>query len=394
MSAASWFRDSRPSSTGVRREPVSTGPRGGLVRCGGRGDPSGMSSPAPLLLTDDPVLADDLHRLAAAAGTAVAVVPPSPGALPDWIRAPLVLVGADALPDLVGCAPTRRDRVHVVTRARVADAAFRDALSVGAESVLELPAAESWLVHALADSTDGPVLPAPVVAVVGGVGGVGASTFAAALASCGARGAGGHDLPVVLVDLDRLGGGLERIVGLAPGEGAHWARLSESAGRLGSRSLVSALPGRERLAVLGWGGGARPRLGPSVAREALSAARRAGGLVVVDLPRFPDEATGEVVARCDDLVVLTEGHVPAVAACAQVLAGLGPVARLHLVVRRRGAGGAPPEEVARALGVPLRAVLGHQRGLTESVGLGLGPVPSRRGPLVRAARAVLGALPR
>ena len=348
-----------------------------------------MSSPAPLLLTADASLVADLRRLGAAAGTAVEVASPAE-ARPEWLRAPIVLVGSDALATLVASAPTRRERVHVVGMAPVPDAVFREALALGAESVLELPAAESWLVQSLADSADGPVAPAPVVGVVGGAGGVGASTFAAALAARAAHDAGDR-APVVLVDADRLGGGVERIVGLDPVDGTHWARLAESAGRLGSRSLRDALPSHRGLAVLGWGAGARPGLEPALVREVLRAAQRGTALVVVDLPRWSDPATVELLARCDHLVVVTGETVPAVAACAQVLGSATAVPHVHLVVRRSGTGAAPAE-VASALDLPLRAVLGHQRGLDEAVGLGRGPLPSRRGPLLRAVGAVLRAI--
>lgn len=368
---------------------VSPRPPAVVARAGAGGDAASMDSPAPLLLTADAGLVADLRRLGAAAGTAVEVASPA-GARPEWLRAPIVLVGSDALATLVASAPTRRERVHVVGMAPVPDAVFRDALTLGAESVLELPAAESWLVQSLADSADGPVAPAPVVGVVGGAGGVGASTFAAALAARAAHDAGDR-APVVLVDADRLGGGVERIVGLDPVDGTHWAGLAESAGRLGSRSLRDALPSQRGLAVLGWGAGARPRLEPALVREVLRAAQRGTALVVADLPRWSDPAATELLARCDHLVVVAGETVPAVAACAQVLGSATAVPHVHLVVRRSGTGAAPAE-VASALDLPLRAVLGHQRGLDEAVGLGLGPLPSRRGPLPRAVRAVLRAI--
>ncbi|HEY0773933.1 MAG TPA: septum site determining protein, partial [Nocardioidaceae bacterium] len=49
-----------------------------------------------------------------------------------------------------------------------------------------------------------------------------------------------------------------------------------------------------------------------------------------------------------------------------------------------------PDDVAEVLGLPLGATMHDQRGLEEAVELGLGPVRRRRGPLARAAKAVLG----
>jgi secretion/DNA translocation related CpaE-like protein len=196
---------------------------------------------------------------------------------------------------------------------------------------------------------------------------------------------------VTLVDADRLGVGIEHVAGIEE-EGAGWGSLLESAGRLGSRALRSALPQRDGLAVLGWGHGGRPDLDPLVAREAVSAAQRGCRLVVVDLPRYAGAATGELLARCGDLVLVVPAHVAAVTASMRVVADAVPqVPRAHLVVR--GGGSAlDPEQVADALGLPLAASMSDQRRLAEAVALGLGPMPSRRGPLARAARATLGHL--
>jgi hypothetical protein len=41
------------------------------------------------------------------------------------------------------------------------------------------------------------------------------------------------------------------------------------------------------------------------------------------------------------------------------------------------------------VGLPVLAAMADQRGLAESIDLGLGPLRSRRGPLARAASDVL-----
>ncbi len=341
--------------------------------------------PPPLLVTADPALAEDVCRLAAAAGTAMDVRSGVREAGTAWPGAPLVLVGADLVQDAAGCAPTRRDHVHVVARGGFPDHRFPAALAVGAQTVVELPAAEPWLVEALADAVDGSGPASRMVGVVGGCGGAGASTFAAALAAVAAT----HVGPTTLVDADPLGAGLERVAGLDETDGAGWLSLRESVGRLSSRSLRAALPQVEGTALLGWGEERREPVDPLVAREAVSAARRGSALVVLDLPRHADSASRELVQRCDDLVVVTPLALLAVAAAARTLSSLvGSAARLHLVTRGK-AGSLDPEEVAAALGLPLAATMADQRRLEESVELGLGPLVARRGPLARAARATL-----
>ena len=56
------------------------------------------------------------------------------------------------------------------------------------------------------------------------------------------------------------------------------------------------------------------------------------------------------------------------------------------MVRGRGV---DHEDLAALTGLPLLAEMTDQRGLAESVDLGLGPVRGRRGPLARAAADVL-----
>jgi secretion/DNA translocation related CpaE-like protein len=349
----------------------------------------GPAARSALVVTGDPVLVADLHRLAAAAGTPLDVVDEVSQLRVRWADAPVLLVGADALTGLAATRPARRDAVHVVTRGPLPDAGFRAALAVGAESVVELPAAEAWVVETLTDAADGTQVPGRVVGVVGGCGGAGATTFATALAMAAASAV--H--PVTLVDADPLGAGIERVAGVEE-DGSGWASLSESAGRLGSRALRVALPERDGLAVLGWGRDGRGDLDPLVVREAVSAAQRGCRLVVADLPRHGGPATAELLGRCDDLVLVVPAHVAGVTAAARVVADVASRVPRAQLVTRGGRAGLAAEQVAEVLGLPLAAAMGDQRRLEEHVELGLGPVPSRRGPLARAARATLEHLDR
>jgi secretion/DNA translocation related CpaE-like protein len=195
----------------------------------------------------------------------------------------------------------------------------------------------------------------------------------------------------VLVDLDPLGPGVDRVVGLEDVDGVRWDALLSSRGRLGSRSLRSALPGRSGLAVLTWGAGAPVALDATVVREVLSAAQRGNDVVVLDLPRALDDVTAEVVTRCDQVLVVVDASVPGVASAGRVTALLGSLNdRLGLVVRRSRSA-VPSAQVSGALALPMVADVGHQRRLAEHVDLGLGPVHGHRSPLARAARTVLAA---
>lgn len=121
------------------------------------------------------------------------------------------------------------------------------AVQLGAEHVLFLPDAETWLLDRIADAVEGVGPPARTVAVLGGRGGAGASTLACALAVTAAR----RGLRTVLVDGDPLGGGLDILLGGETAAGLRWPDLMRLTG-----------PGQ------------RCRAGPGAARA--QAARHAG----------------------------------------------------------------------------------------------------------------------
>ncbi|MCW2868478.1 MAG: septum site determining protein [Marmoricola sp.] len=343
-----------------------------------------MDPSPPLLVSADPLLVADVHRLAAAAGVVVEVVPDPSRALPRWGGAPVVLVGSDAAPGLAACSPPRRPRVHVVGATPVADAVFRDAVVLGAESVAGLPSSATWLVELLTDVGDGGGSPGVTIGVIGGSGGAGATVLAAALGQAAARPG-----PALLVDADPLGAGIDRVLGLEDGDGVRWDSLLQTTGRLSSRSLREALPRSEGLSVLTWPADRPASLQAFAVREVLSAGRRGFTTVVVDLPRHHDPVVEEVVSRCDHVVLVSTLTVPGVSAAARVAARLPDGSTRRHLVTRGGRTGVSPQSVSRLLGVPLLAEMTDQRGLDEAVDLGAGPARSRRGVLFRTAREVL-----
>ena len=331
-----------------------------------------------LVLTRSASLHDAVVPLCAAAGVGAEVSGEPALCLASWSAAELVLVGADLLEEVVALAPARRPGVHVVGLSP-GDRAFRGAVALGASSVLDLPEAAGALVDLLADVGERSS-PGRTVGVVGGTGGAGATTLACALARWHAVRA-----PTLLVDTDPLGPGLDRLLGMEDVAGVRWEALVETAGRLGARALREAVPRRDHLGVLTWSG-LRRRVDVPTARRILPAASRGHDLVVLDLPR-QETALAELVERCDDLLVVAPATVPALAATARLVAGLGRHAHAGLVVRPGAVGDADAERVT---GLPVVAALGDQRGLAASLDRGLGPLPGR-GPLARAARDLLEA---
>lgn len=336
---------------------------------------------SPLLITNDAALLDELQRLCAAVGVTPIIAQDAETALRAWQTASVVIVGVDSARELGGLAPQRRSGVHLVSIGPVADHVFRAALAVGAENVADLPRSEGWLVEVLSESADPDPSGGCTIGVIGGSGGAGATTLACALAQVAARSG-----PAVVIDTDTLGPGVDRVLGVDTIEGIRWEALWQTTGRFSGRALRESLPTRSHVSALTWGTGSQRQLQPFAVRDSLAAARRGFDTVVVDLPRSVDPLINEVVSRCDRVFVVAVPTVPGVAAAVRICARLGDPQRLRLVVRGSGIS---PEGIAQVAQVPLAAVMSDQRGLDESVDLGLGPVRSLRGPLGRTARLLL-----
>jgi secretion/DNA translocation related CpaE-like protein len=332
---------------------------------------------AVLLITCSPSVHESVVALCAAAGIGAEVCAEPGLSLATWREADLVLVGSDLAEPVAALGPPRRPGVHLVG-APPDEAAFRHAVALGADSVVELPDGAPWLSDALADVGER-CSPGRLVGVVGGTGGAGATTLACALAQWHARRA-----PTLLVDGDPLGPGLDRILGMEDVPGVRWEALAETSGRLGAGALREGVPRRDDLGVLTWSG-PRRRLDLPTARRILPAAVRGHGLVVLDLARQGGADLVELVDRCDNLLVVTPATVPGLAATARLVAEVGRAGRAGLVVRPGGLGDADAERVT---GLPVVAAVADQRGLAASVDRGLGPLAAR-GPLARAARDLL-----
>lgn len=336
---------------------------------------------SPLLVTRDDTLHESIARLAAASGANPQVVGDAGAALRAWGSADLVLVGVDLLDEVEFLGPPRRERVHVVSAGPPPNDVWRGALAVGAENVVDLPAGETWLTETLTDLADEGSARGLTIAVMGGSGGAGATTLACAL---GQRAA---DMgSAVVIDCDHLGPGVDRVLGLEDRPGFRWDALTQTTGRLSSRSLRGALPRKEGLGALSWRAGAEEPLSPGAVREVLSAARRGHDTVVLDLPRGSDPVVDEVVSRCDLTLLVLRSTVVGVASAARLRSRLGDGARVGLVVRGRGPS---PGDIARTVGAPVAAEMADQRGLTEAIDLGLGPLRGRRGPLAGACAELL-----
>jgi secretion/DNA translocation related CpaE-like protein len=344
------------------------------------------STNAVLALIGDPVLRDDVDRVAAAAGVALVHVG-EPSSRKAWTAAAAVLLDVAAAGRCARRMLPRRDRVTLVSATDPAPADWQAAISIGAQQVLTLPAQDAELVAALsaaAVADDGSR--APVLAVVGSRGGAGASVFAAALAHTVAD-AG----PALLVDADPWSGGIDLVMGTENVPGLRWPDLALQSGRLAFPALRDALPRRNLVSVLSSGRtGVDIDAGPLGA--VIDAGCRGGATVVCDVPRRCTAAVETALDAADLVVLVTPADVRSCAAAAAArpwLLACNPNA--GVVVRGPAPGGLRSAEVARIVELPLLAAMRPEPGITELLERG-GLRMRRRAPLAGAARRVLTVL--
>src|SRR4051794_3773602 len=348
-----------------------------------------------LVVSSDEELVDDLLRLLAAAGTEAELATGGPALRRAHRTAPLVLVGADALPGGAVRALPRRPGVVVVSAGELPAADWAAAVELGAERVARLPDDEAWLLSRCAAAARSPVEDGWLVAVGGSCGGAGASTVATALAVAAAPGS-------LLVDGDAGGGGLDLLLGAERIDGLRWPQLTGLRGRVAGDALLASLPEADGVHVLA---ASRAEAVP-VPPEALTAGALAGGTgraagaragrtggrrVVVALPRGDPALAEPVLAEADLAVLVVPARLRAASAARLLLAGAWSAA---VVVVRPVPGGPSRQEVADVLGRPVLADLGHDRSAAPRGERGEPPVVSARSPLGVLARKLLAELPR
>jgi len=349
-------------------------------------------------MMSEPDLLDGVLRLAAAAGCEMVRVLDPLQARRGWAEAPVVVLDADAALRCGQAGLQRRDNVLIVVRAEPPPQVWQHAVAIGAAHVVSLPDGETWLVRVLAEAAEALTTGrrrGAAVAVIGGCGGAGASVFAAALAVTAVR----RGERALLVDCDPLGGGLDLVLGAEQVAGLRWPAIDVGGGHVPAAAWHAALPAPP---VTGAGGELallscdRSSQGPTAAAVAavLEAGRRAGETVVCDVPRYFTEASAIALGGVDLTLLVVPADVRASAAAARVAAQLadygGP---LRLVIRGPSPGGIAPDEIARALDVPLLVAMRPEPGLARAVESGRAP-GRRRGPLASAAGTVLAELAR
>jgi secretion/DNA translocation related CpaE-like protein len=339
----------------------------------------------PLLVTDDPHLLDELLNLA---GADVEVAPDPAAARDRYGSAPIVLVGVDLAEACAKARLPRRPGVIVVgMRPDTVDPPeppWALAERLGAEHIVLLPRAASWLADRLAMAAGtGPG--GCVLAVVGGRGGAGASVMAAGLAVTAVR----MGRRAVLVDGDPYGGGLDLVLGWEGSAGLRWPGLAHAAGGVSVGALAEALPHDGELAVLSC-----DRDDPVVPLEAMEAALEAGRcgwhLTVIDLPRRFDQSGEAALAAADHVLLVVPAELRACAAASRVAAeALRHTQSLSIVVRTPAPGRLAAREIARALELPLAGSYRFEPGLARDLEHGQPPAALGTGSLAQVCERLL-----
>lgn len=344
-----------------------------------------------LVLTADEALLDDILRLVATAGCDADVARDVGQVRARWRMAPVVLMGGDLLAAAAKAGLPRRDGTLLLCRQPPEQHVWSLAVDVGVAHVLTLPDAESVVVEALTDAAETAAAPGLLIGVVAGRGGAGASVLTVALGVTAAR--LGHC--ALAVDADPLGGGLDVLFGAEAAAGLRWPELTEVSGRLSAVALHQALPSAYGVSILSHQRGRVCDPGAEAMLAVTRTGRRAGDVVVADLPRQWGAGSAAVAAIADLVLLVVPAEVRACAAAARVTDALALSTRSAGVVVRTVRGSTlAPDLVASDIGLPLAGVLRTETGLDAALERGEAPACRGRGPMAALARAVLRDLTR
>lgn len=342
-------------------------------------DPS--SQDVPLLVTADEDLRATVTSAANAAGLRVQAIGDRATALQRWAQPPALLLGADVAPELrthreavprdhvlevlQPSPPSREPDAHV----KITDTLVPTPPTPAPWPIVNPAEAMRYLRHRFIPGRGQGI----VIGVIGGVGGAGATVTAAAIAAAGAR-RGGR---AVLIDLDPLGGGVDRLLGLQTLPGARWPTLRITEPPMAG--WLDRLPARAGVTVLAWDPAEQAALPQGVLRRVFAAARRDAHLVVVDLPRHLTTASRKALQRTDYVLMVTTNRRQSLSASTAVLNRLAR-RHVHTATRMTGA-----DAFMTAPFVSAELDTGYAGTIPDDPAAGAGPKPIDLHTLVHGA---------
>lgn len=308
----------------------------------------------PLLITQDSDLRMHVERLASSIGLPIEYSDNPFRVHSQWSTYPYIIVGSDLAQECCQARLPRRPHIAIahMDGATMSEAEsweralWQSAVTLGAENVVGLPSGESWLRDALGAARGNESL-GKLIAVVPGSGGSGASTFAV---NIGLR-AVNQRKRVLLIDSDRLGGGIDLTLGTEEVVGTRWHDIDPGSGRIAAHTLESALPKFQGLSFLSFGRSGANGPEREVLAAVVDAGRRAFDLVVIDMAREVTPETELIFSSADCTVISVRNHVRPVAASARVREFIRSAGGKPLFVLAADNKGVGASDVAQALGV-------------------------------------------
>lgn len=309
-------------------------------------------APRPLLIGSDPHVREAVLRVGEIAGLEFLACADTEGARSRWLTAPLVLVEADAVDD-AWLLPRRADVLLVAQDHVPTEQCWRHALSIGAQDVLSLPEGQAALLERLSALREGPSRQGRVTCVLPATGGAGASTLATAMSLHAVK----RNERVLLIDADRLGGGLDVVLGGEYLPGPRWSEILETGDAPSGSALARLLPEHLGISVLSWGREPAAEASTEVMSALIDASCRSFDHVIVDLPRSLDAVTLAAIGRAQSLLLVVRARVRSCLAGMRMTHELiDRVPDLGIVVREQQRG-VQPEVVGQIAGASVIGVM-------------------------------------
>lgn len=331
-----------------------------------------------LVAVSDQALLEEVRRVAAAADREVSNITAPPPARSGQVT----IVDADAAQrwgrsagvDVVVCSqePTLHE--------------WRAAAQCGAGQVIGLPDGGPSLLRLIASRSTRTATYGCVIAVCGVRGGAGASVFSAALGLEAAK----ANNPVLLLDGDGSGAGLDLLLGIEDRPGVRWSGLVLEDGRVSAAALRAALPHTgDDLAVLSCARGETDAPPIESVVSVASECATSGDIVVCDLSKRSAADAAQVARIADLTVLIVPAELRSVAAARAVIPVLREAdGQIGAVLRGPSPGGLRAADIAPLLGIPVLVAMRPQPRLNAQLERGRLRL-NRRGPLTAAAGTVL-----
>lgn len=338
-----------------------------------------------LVVGPDSEVRAEVIRLAASTGVAAAPIEVAELTEVTWSGAELVVLDAGCADQVCSADLPRRPGVLIVTPTAPGAGLWAAAVRIGAEQVLAGPAGQASLLDRLSDVVSGTGPLGTLLAVIGGSGGAGATTLATALAVSAAR----SGRQPVLLGADPWDGGIDVTLGAEDVAGPRWPDLAGVSGRLSTTAILDGLPSAHGVRFLSSARSHPSKIPLPALSAVISAARRTGGPVIVDLPRGAEESARWLGRVIDLGLMVCAPTVSSALASRSLAAELGWSATNAGIVVRPGLGrDIDDDALTTAVGLPVLLRVREDSAVLSQRQRGEPPGPRRHSHLARSCASL------